>query len=89
MSIFVIIYFFFIIWTFVVFFDTQRQKAVLHKSSTKHTICMRCKFWNFSSFVECKHLPVYSWKRNKNGYRGVSRDILKPSAGLELKNNPS
>jgi len=28
-------------------------------------------------------------KRNKNGYRGVSRDILKSSAGLELKNNPS
>jgi hypothetical protein len=28
-------------------------------------------------------------KRNKNGYKGVSRDILKSSAGLELKNNPS
>jgi hypothetical protein len=28
-------------------------------------------------------------KRNKNGYRGVSRDILKSSAGLKLKNNPS
>jgi hypothetical protein len=28
-------------------------------------------------------------KRNKNGYRGVSRGICKSSAGLELKNNPS
>ena len=72
-----------------VFFDTQRQKALLYKSSTEHTICMRCKFGNFSSFVQCKHLPVYSLKRNNNGYRGVSMDILKSSAGLELKNNPS
>ena len=33
------------------FFDTLTQKALLYKSSRKHTICMRWKFWDFSSFV--------------------------------------
>ena len=33
------------------FWDTLRQKALLYKSSRKHTICMRWKFWDFSSFV--------------------------------------
>jgi hypothetical protein len=33
------------------FFDTLKQKALLYKSSRKHTICMRWKFWDFSSFV--------------------------------------
>jgi hypothetical protein len=32
---------------------------------------------------------VTEMKRNKNGYRGVSRGIFKSSEGLELKNNPS
>jgi hypothetical protein len=50
----------FFIFIFILF-DTLRQKALLYKSSRKHTICMCWKFWDFSSFVYCKHLPVYSW----------------------------
>ena len=36
----------------ILFFLKHRQKALLYKSSRKHTFCMCWKFWDFSSFVK-------------------------------------
>ena len=58
MCLYLSLYISFLLFGHFFFFDTRRQKAVLYKSSRKHTICMRWKFWDFSSFVKCKHLPV-------------------------------